>query len=68
MSIRFETEVNTSFFGRPDLVVKSTHYQVSGALQNMFDKKPGTPMLDIADAMELRAILDNFIRNHCLDT
>jgi len=62
MSIIFETEVCTSWFGRPKLVIRSSHLIIRGKLQNMLFRKSGSPMLDIADAMELRARLDEFIK------
>ncbi len=58
--IRFRTEICKSWFGRPKLVIKSTHTVDNGILQNMFTGQ-GDPMLDVADAMELRVILDEFI-------
>lgn len=61
--VRFETEVSRNVFGRPRLVINSTHEVHNGFLQNMFEQRHGgRPMLDVADAIELRAILDKFIK------
>ena len=58
--IRFRTEVCRSWFGRPKLVIESSHKVVESKLTNMFTGQ-GQPMLDVADAIELRVILDQFI-------
>lgn len=58
--IVFETEVCRSWFGRPKLVIRSSHEVVNGKLINIFQGL-GRPMLDVGDAIELRAVLDRFI-------
>ena len=64
MSITFKTEVNRSHLGRPRLVIFSSHISDGFQLTNMFSKSnPGSPMLDVADALELKAILDEFLRD-----
>jgi hypothetical protein len=60
MSVRFYTEVHHDT-GRPRLVVRSSHHIIDGINQNILNS-PCSPTLDIADALELRGKLDNFIR------
>lgn len=60
--IRFETKVCRNWYGRPKLVICSSHVASNGVLSNMLSSTYGEPMLDVADAIELRAILDKFIK------
>lgn len=62
MMITFETSIDKSIFRRNRLVIKSTHTVDKGVLQNMFSG-PGSPMLDVADAIVLQSILWNFIES-----
>lgn len=60
----FEFSEEKSIIGRPRLVVNSSHTTDNkGKLMNMFSG-PGSPMLDVADAIQLRSRLNEFIKEH----
>jgi hypothetical protein len=60
--IRFEVSKDTSLCGKKRLVIKSTHQTEGGKLTNMLSRNnAGNPMLDVADAIVLRNLLNDFI-------
>ena len=61
--IKFKTSIESGLLVRPRITIYSTHLTKGGVLQNMFSKdSAGSPMLDVADALDLRNILDKFIK------
>ena len=62
--IEFKTSIDKSLLGmgRNRLVIHSSHLVTNNKLMNMFSG-PGSPMLDVADAIVLRNMLNEFINS-----